>query len=108
MIIRVGDEELVVSLSRRTQAGRFVKTRFVERAVFEAGLAGPGQGSAFARGRIDHLDLVVVGVGDVNAAVVKFDVEGMLQSHVVAASVHVTVVEKALADDGLDVASAGV
>ena len=47
--------------------------------VAVAGLAGAGERFRFARLGIDDLDLVVVGVGDINLAVEIIDVEAVLQ-----------------------------
>lgn len=61
------------------EAGRFVEGRLLRRAVVVAGFPGAGDGAADARFQVENLDLVVVGVGNVELAVGVCDADGVLQ-----------------------------
>lgn len=74
MVVRVGDEELI---ARGGQAGRLVE---LGRIVGAAGQARAGDRFRGAGGRIDRFDLVVVGVGHVERALVEGHAQRMLQA----------------------------
>jgi hypothetical protein len=57
--------------------------------------------------RVENLDLAVVGVGDVELALVVVDPQGVLQADLPTDAVHIAVVEQAGADQRRDVAFAG-
>ena len=73
-------------------------------SVLVAACAGADHGLADSGGRIESFDLVVVGVGNPERAVVKLDAYRVLQPDVLADAVHVAERKQVESDDGLDAA----
>ncbi len=82
------------------QAARLVELRVGARAVLPAFYARAQQRRAHARLRVQHLDLVVVGVGHVQEAVCVRHGLRVLQQHLVARAVGVAEIEQAGTHDG--------
>src|SRR5262245_7855 len=75
-------------------ATRLVEPRAPGSAVSEAGLAATTERRDLSRGWIEHLQPMVVGIGDEEPAVGDGDPERMLQPRVVALAVAIAELEK--------------
>ena len=70
--------------------------------VSVAGFSGAQQAGCPARGRIDPLYLVVVGIRDVEDSIVQVDAQRMLQPHLISSAVHISKGEQVLPNNGCD------
>ena len=89
VVIGVGDVEFAAS---DRKAARFIKPRCAV-AVREAAFAGARERFRRLLGGRDAFDFVVIGIGDIQPAVVVDDAERVLQSHFLAFAIAVTEVE---------------
>ena len=90
MIVGVGNIESVV---REREAPRLVKAGFESPPILPTRLPGSKQGPTLTGSRVDPLDLVVVGIGDIEQAVDELDSQRVLEPYRVALTINVAEVE---------------